>query len=251
MLVDNPAGGFKFIKGIRPFSFGAVASPGHEVVHARFDPMPRLEDGFGAVQRHLKAVGRPLSALCGMELRTPQVLSAKAFGEFNEPYRQHLVDWGLLVGDNISVGRTNVVPQGEAAVTEPRLYGFSYTDKSTEKTPTFMLSGVGEVQFRGDGAFEIAALGDISAAGLARKADCVLDQVSSHLKELGVGWAGATTINVYTVHDLNVLMDSRILPAAGAGVSHGVVWYFTRPPVTDLEFELDLRRVRRELFVAP
>jgi hypothetical protein len=65
MIIDNPKGNCKFIKGIGPFSSGSVAQPGHEVVHATFNPLPPLPRGFDLIERHLQSLKRPLSALCG------------------------------------------------------------------------------------------------------------------------------------------------------------------------------------------
>src|SRR5262249_4188976 len=94
MLIENPTGNFTFIKGIGPFSFGAVAHPRYEIVHATFHPMPPLPQGFTLVQRYLQLFQRPLQALCGMELRIPRPLSPQAFNEFNQPYRAKLVPAG-------------------------------------------------------------------------------------------------------------------------------------------------------------
>ena len=74
MLIDNPTGNFQFIKGIDPFSFGAIAHPGYEIVHVTFHLLPPLQKGFTLVERHLQSLQRPLQALCGMELRIPSPL---------------------------------------------------------------------------------------------------------------------------------------------------------------------------------
>jgi hypothetical protein len=105
MLINNPAGNFSFIKGIEPFSFGAVAHPGYEIVHVTFHPLPLLQQGFTLVERHLQSLQRPLQALCGMELRIPRPLSPQGFNEFNQPYIQQLASWKLLVDGLNSVAR--------------------------------------------------------------------------------------------------------------------------------------------------
>jgi len=38
-----------------------------------------------------------------------------------------------------------------------------------------------------------------------------------------------------------------VLPQIGAASQHGIHWYPTRPPVQDIEFEMDLRGVANEL----
>ena len=39
MLVDQPKGNYRFVRGIAPYSSGAVAMPGYEVVHVTLDPV--------------------------------------------------------------------------------------------------------------------------------------------------------------------------------------------------------------------
>ena len=71
MLVDQPDGNYRFIKSSGPFSTGSLAQPGYEVVHATFHPLPALEKGYDLIAAHLQKIGRPMQALCGMELRIP------------------------------------------------------------------------------------------------------------------------------------------------------------------------------------
>lgn len=108
MLADNRKGNYTFIRGIGPFSAAVTAHPGFAIVHARFLPLIALNDGYKRVDRHLQEVQRPLEALCGMELRIPQVLSREAFDEFNRPYIERLKAWGLDVAGANPVTRTNV-----------------------------------------------------------------------------------------------------------------------------------------------
>ena len=54
-IVDNAAGGYRFIPGIPAFSEGAVAMPGFAVVHVRFDRLVPLEDSYALVERELQS----------------------------------------------------------------------------------------------------------------------------------------------------------------------------------------------------
>ena len=50
MLIANPKGNYRFLRGIAPYSAGAVADDGFEIVHARFyRPVP-LAEGFERVR---------------------------------------------------------------------------------------------------------------------------------------------------------------------------------------------------------
>ena len=72
-VIDFPSGQFRFVRGVAPYS--AVVAPlvGFEIERARFAHPVVLEEGFARIEAHLKAVGRPLTALCGCELRSPVV----------------------------------------------------------------------------------------------------------------------------------------------------------------------------------
>jgi hypothetical protein len=96
MLVANPRGNYSFVRGISPYSGGAVASPGFAIEHARFlRPLP-LEKGFDAVEAHLKRVNRPKQALCAMELRSPKPFTFTGFNQFNAGYVEVLKEWDIL-----------------------------------------------------------------------------------------------------------------------------------------------------------
>ncbi len=248
MLMRQPIGNYTFIKGIGPFCSGCKAQPGYEIVHARFHPQPALQAGFGLIERHLQSLGRPIQALCGMELRIPRSLSAQAFAEFNAPYITRLTDWGLPVDGVNPVARTNVAPAVHPPA-EPGVYGFSYTVPSQYRGATFVLSGSAETQRRSDGSegYEIVSHGDVSPEGLTRKADHVLDILAARLRELEVAWADATTVQVYTVCDIHALLETSLRSAQQS--RHGLQWHYARPPVTELEYEMDARGVRQEYIV--
>ncbi len=145
MLINHSNGNYTFIKGIGPFSSGCKAQPGYEVVHTTFHPLPALQQGFELIEHHLQRLGRPIQAVCGMELRIPQSLSPQAFNEFNAPYIQRLADWNILVDGVNPVARTNVA-LAVHPVAEPSLYGFSYTVPVQHQDATFVLSGCAETR---------------------------------------------------------------------------------------------------------
>jgi hypothetical protein len=35
----------------------------------------------------------------------------------------------------------------------------------------------------------------------------------------------------------------------GVGAAHGVRWHFSRPPIVSIEYEMDVRGVRREILL--
>jgi hypothetical protein len=246
MIVENVKGNYGFIRGGGPFSSGCIARPGFEVVHAAIRPFVSLARGFELVERHLKEVERPIDALCAMELRIPQPLTMRGFEEFNRPYVERLKSWGLEVDGANAVARTNVA-LAVSPVPEAMLAGFFYTDHSSAKTATFVLSGAAEMSVGKDGKREIVASGDTSADGTRRKIAAVIEALNGHLHELNLSWDVATAVNLYTVRDVYPALASTLLPSIGLAAQVGVTWYYSRPPVTGIEVEIDAHAVRREI----
>ncbi len=249
MLVDNPKGGFSFVKGIGPFSSGAVASAGFEIVHVAAVPLIKLDDGYGVIERHLREAGRPMNAVCGMELRIPKPLTPAGFNEFNQGYLKHLAGWDMQVDGNNPIARTNVAI-AIAPVAEPALFGFYYTVPSSTRTKTFVLAGAGEVKSMSAGKLEIVAGTDVSASGLTQKTKFVLDRLGEHLVEMKMTWADATAVNLYTVHDAYLVFASTLLPMIGTAAQRGVTWHYTHPPVDAMQLEIDAHAVLREVVIA-
>jgi hypothetical protein len=244
MTRDVPAGGYRFLPGIDPYSSGVVAMPGHQVVHATLRaPMPWRE-GFALIDRHLAAEHRPRAALCAIALRIPRPLSFDGFAEFNAGYREVLMAWGLLVDGTNPIARTNVAPL-VAAPAAPSLYAFAYTVPGAGPRPTFVVAGSGEVDRLN--ADTIVRRGETSPAAIRDKAAFVMGVMQSRLRGLGADWPDVTTIDVYTPHPIEPFVRDVILRTAGAAAIHGVTWFPSHPPIAGLEYEMDLRGVEREV----
>src|SRR6185437_963058 len=187
MLLDNPKGNYKFIRGYgAPFSSGALANPEFEIVHASFKPLARLADGYALIERHLRDAGRPINAVCGIELRIPAPLTAAGFDEFNRGYIERLTAWGVMVDGFNPVARTNVAP-ATSPLADPSLYGFYYTAPAVGAArPAFVLAGVPEVASREGGKREIVSAGDVSLDGLRRKSVCILEALGGLLREMNL-----------------------------------------------------------------
>ncbi len=247
--VASAKGQFHFLRGIAPYSSGAVAMAGVEVVHATLDPAPGWRRGLAIIDRHLKESGRPPQALCGVELRSPKPFSFAGFIAFNQGYIRALDERGLLEDGLNPVARTNVAPE-IGPPPEVALYGFSYTAPAEGARRTFVVAGAGELAGERLDAGDIVRRGDLSQAGLASKAAHVLTLMDQRLAGLGVGWGDATAVDVYTVHNIFHLLRRLLLPRLGPAARHGVRWHFARPPIEEIEFEMDVRGSARELVLA-
>ena len=98
-------GGFAFLEGVFSYSQGAVALDGYAIERACFArPLP-VAEGFRRIATHLQGLGRPKTALCACELRSPRPFSFAGFGEFNRGYVAVLEQWGLFRDRRNAVAR--------------------------------------------------------------------------------------------------------------------------------------------------
>lgn len=246
-LVPCPAGRYRFLPGIDPYSCGVVAESGHEIVHATLQSPVPYRQGFALIDRHLGGRRRPRAALCAIELRIPAPFSFAGFAEFNQGYRAILVEWGVLIDGLNPIARTNVAPV-VAPPPEPSLYAFSYTVPSEAPgTPTFVVAGSGELRPGPMGAEGVVRRGETSSGALAEKADTVMTEQERRLRGLGVTWADVTCVDIYTAHAIHSLLPTRVLARMGPAAIHGVHWHLSRPPIADLDYEMDMRGVRQEI----
>jgi len=242
-MISRAGSGYRFLPGGPVFAGGAVAEPGYAVVHAVLARWLPLEQGYALVEAHLKSLGRPMHALCGMQLRLPRQLSAGEFSEFNAPYVVRLKAWDLLYEGQNPISRTNVSPALNPP-REPSLHAFSYTVAADRGAATFTMSGMTE---RGPGT-SVIAFGDVSPEGMQSKLAHVIAVVTGRLAELGFDWHNATHVELYAAEEIPGAMAALAAKATGA-MQRGVRWHHGRPPVTGLELELEARAVAREVIV--
>lgn len=71
-LIPFPDGGFSFLEGVFPYSQGVVARPGFAIERARFARPVPVTEGFRRIADYLSSIGRPKTAFCACELRSPK-----------------------------------------------------------------------------------------------------------------------------------------------------------------------------------
>ena len=240
-------GGYRYIEGVFQYSAGVAAEPGFAIERARFEsPLP-LAEGLERVERHLVEIGRPLTAFCACELRSPAPFTEEGFVAFNRQYVGTLERWGLYRDGVNPVARTNVCPEYEKPG-EPSLYAFSYTVPSRTERPSFIIAGSGETrEGQGDYRNTIVRLGETSPDALREKLRFVMAAMESRLNALGFNWRDAVNTQAYTVHDIGAMIAGEIV-AKGAA-SGGLTWHYCRPPVVDIEYEMDVRGAASEIMI--
>lgn len=247
MTRDFPAGDYRFIPAVFQYSSGAAALPGYEIERVRFDKPVALAEGFARAAKYIQAAGRPLTSFCACELRSPAAFTEEGFRNFNLHYVKTLAEWGIYDGTTNPVARSNVCPEIDPP-SEPSFYAFSFTRPSEHTSPTFVIAGGAELG-GGSGTYpeRIVRYRDLSPEGLKEKVRFAARQQESRLDEFGFDWDDTTAVQAYTVHDFHPVIAEELV-RRGA-MRSGLTWHFARPPVVDLEFEMDCRGVRREIVV--
>jgi hypothetical protein len=250
MKIENKNGNYSFIPGGSPYSAGVIASPGYELIRTTFrEPVP-LSAAFDEIGTRLSNWRRPLAAMCALELRCPAPFSFSGFADFNNEYRALLKQYDLLPNGPNPIARTNVSPS-VGAPSEPVVHAFTHSApvEGTDHRQTFIVSGAGELVNSALDSEAIRRSGEQSDDAMAEKAALVMDIMRERLDALETGWDEVTSIDIYTIHNIHPFVERNILARAGSAAQYGVRWYHARPPVTGIEFEMDLRGIRTEVYL--
>ncbi|MFC4350231.1 hypothetical protein ACFOW6_01615 [Fodinicurvata halophila] len=240
-------GGYAYVPGVFQYSAGVAALSGFRIERVRFSEVVPLQEGFSRVAKHLESLGRPLAAFCACELRSPGQFSEEGFRTFNAAYGDVLRKWGIIRDEINPVARANVCPEGMGP-DEPGFHAFCYTVPSEQEDHSFVIAGSGEApEGKGNYRDHIIRRGDTSPEGVREKARWVLDEMERRMAFFGAGWQETTGVQLYTVHDVHELVPEEIVGRGAA--RHGLTWHFARPPVQELDYEMDCRRVFAEYVV--
>lgn len=238
-------GSYRFLPFAFQYSGGVLAEPGFVIERVRFARLVPLAEGFDAIESYLARLGRPPTALCACELRSPAQFTEAGFTAFNRHYVERLARWGIFRDEVNPIARSNVCLEIAPPAT-PSFHAFCYTVPGGGGG--FVVAGSGETRAGGGGTGErIVRLGDTSVEGLREKTRAVLAAMEDRLGGLGRGWGDVTATQLYTVYDLHPFLAEEIV-RRGA-MPAGLTWHYARPPVEGLEVEIDVRGVTREYVV--
>lgn len=237
------AGHYQFVPAGQVFCSAVRPDPGYEVVRALVDgPLP-LAEGYAFVESHLKSLGLPIQALCGMELRAPEQMTFDAFRTFNRPYVDQLTKWELHEGQYASVCRTNVIPASNPPK-EAELAAFSFVAPSTSNAVTFLTSGTADLDMRG----KIVAAGSTSESAMRDKLKHVLGVMDTRIAEIDIDWSQVTHLDLYAASDVSGLWSSTSSELLGSAKPK-LRAHLARPPIAGSELELEARGVVQEVTV--
>jgi len=184
--IDFEPGGYRYLPDVFQYSGGVASLRGYAMVRVRLRKMVTLQDGYQLIEAHLKSVGRPTTALCSMELRSPRPFTEEGFKAFNSVYVKTLERWGLYKDGKNPVARNNVCPEKNKPA-ETRLFAFTYTVKSQPgDVQGFQIAGSAEEpeSIHTRATPHIVAPGDISPEGILAKAKWVIEEMQLRLKGL-------------------------------------------------------------------
>jgi hypothetical protein len=220
---------------------GIVPHEGFEVVRVQLQPWLPLDRAYAFIEGYLSRIGRPVQALCGVEMRVPAPLTFADWSSFNVPYLEQLRQWGLMHGDCSGVCRSNIALALHPPETTS-ICAFSHTAPAASRGATFCLSGSADIDPQG----KIIAAGDTSAAGMRQRARYTIGVIGASLAKLRLSWQDTTQLAIFHVHDIPDLWAPGLLGGIGEPLRRGVLVHRARPPIAGGEVEFEARGVRRE-----
>lgn len=239
--VRHHDGGYRYIEGGSWSSLGVVAAPGTSLTRSEFlHPIP-LPAALDVVAAQLDMAGRPLEALCGLELRQPALLSVDSFDEQNAHYLVELGRNGLLTEGRSTIARTNVVPV-DGPPTELSIIAYTWTTPEPPASqPHYVITGIADVSGP-KLPDDIVSRGRRDESALAAKSETIVAELVSRLKALAVTWQPTDDTVIYA--------DRSDVPPHGIaamdqhwdGADQSLRWVPSHPPVDELELEIDARR---------
>jgi|TARA_B100001093_G_scaffold467949_1_gene487519 hypothetical protein len=241
---EMKTGGYKYISGVMQYSGGVSALPGFQIVRVRFmQPIP-MKAGFQKIGTHLQQIGRPKTAFCACELRSPRQFTQAGFEDFNRSYVNTLKDWQIMEGNDNPVARSNVCPVANTTDT-PSFHAFCYTVEVEANEQSFVIAGSGEApEGKGNYADVAVSYGDTSDSGISSKAEFVLGEMERRMSFFQSDWASITAVQLYTVYNAHHVIVKEM--SERKVLEHGITWHKCQPPVIGLDFEMDCRRLFEE-----
>lgn len=248
-LKMNPQAEYSYIPAITAYSGGVRAADGTEIVHATLKKSVPWVKGFDVIGELLHSLELERSALCAVELRCEKPHSFEGFDEFNNAYENKLTQWGLIVEGENPIARTNVAP-AHLGPNQTELHAFSFIRPSKCTAPSFVVAGAGDLIDQSLLVPEsIVRAGEKSKAAWTARISQVMDEMETRMKTLGVTWDDSSTVDVYCAADWMPYVEESMLVRMGQSGLRGLHWYYSRPPIDGLTFEMDLRGVTEEMWV--
>jgi hypothetical protein len=83
---------------------------------------------------------------------------------------------------------------------------------------------------------------------MTEKARFVVAEMERRMGIFGFSWSDTTATQVYTIYDISPFIEKELVRR---GAAHsGITLHYHRPPVRELDFEMDCRGVRLERVIS-
>jgi len=244
---DFTRGGYKYIPAVFQYSGGIAALPGYKIERVRFHNAVPMAEGFKRIAEYITDRGRPLTAFCACELRTPAPWDDAGFIAFNKGYVVTLSEWGIFDGTRNPVARSNLCPALDPP-NEECFHAFAFTVKANDAAPSFINAGGAEARPGSEPyAQRTIRHGETSADAMTEKARFVIAEQERRMGLLGFDWSQTTATQVYTIYDIYPFLADQLVRRGAARA--GITLHHHRPPLRDLDYEMDCRGVRTELII--
>ena len=245
-VVDFAAGSYRYLAAVLQYSAGVAAQAGFAIERVRFAPpaAAATKDSPRSKRSCIRASAR--RRLSAPASSAPRHRSAsRASPSSTGSMSQTLERWGVFRDGVNPVARTNVCPVIDPPAM-PSLHAFSYTlPARSDVRGTFVVAGCGETREGGASYREsIVALGDVSLDGLRDKVRYVVAEMERRLARARLRAGGCDarpTLHRARHRAAGGRRDPRPRCLARAGSR----CIDCRPPVIDLEFEMDVRGLAR------
>ena len=246
-LTDHP-GGYRFLPGIAPYSCGVVSAPGFEIVHVTFQRPVPYKDGFEQIERHLASDGRPRTALCGVELRSPRPFTFEGFARVQRGVCPHPGRVGPVRRWREPGRPHQRRPGGRSAHRAGSVWVLVYeTVRSIPATDLRRRRGGRTARGRSGGRGDRPRRGHLTGRHRRQGGGSSWTSWSTACTD----WAATGTPSPPSTSTRSTrsgdMLPGVILARRPRPAVHGIRWFYSRPPIVGIEYEMDLRGVRTEL----
>ena len=241
MTRDFAAGNYRFIPAVFQYSSGAAASSGFEIERVRFDSLVPLAEGFAAVAKYIAGRGTAADLVLRLRVALAGGVHRGWLSRFNQHYVKTLAEWGLFDGTDQSRRAQQCLPGDRPAQRAVVLRVLVHPAEQRHVADLRHCRRRGSARrhrqlSRADRALPRSQPGRVEGEGrfTVRRNGAPARRVRFRL-ERHHGGAG--------LHRARFSSGCRRRTGAPGATRSGLTWHFARPPVVDLEFEMDCRRV--------
>ena len=237
--VEFSAGGYSFIPGVFQYSAGVGALAGYTDPARAFPRAPAAARRVGPYRAFHTGSGPAADRV--LRVRTAvagAVHRGRVFAPSTDLCRE-LQKWGVLTARSIR-SRAAMCAPSSTRPPSPRFHAFCFTSPARDAAPSFVIAGSGEAR-KGDGEATRP-----HRPPRRTSADGMREKAASCSARWSGGWPRSACPGPTPPRRRSIPCTTSIrfspTSSCGAAPPSGLTWHYARPPVRDLEYEMDCRR---------